>query len=172
MSKKKQIIALILNLAVVICEIIATSLSIHQNGFKLFQFYTEDSNLFALLACLILSIYLIIGLIKKKYYVPKWVTTLKYFATCFLTITFLVVIFILIPMMSKAYPGAALAFLTRGSMLYQHLICPILVFISFVFIESIPLTKKENILSLLPTIIYAIILIILNILRVVEGPYP
>lgn len=55
-------------------------------------------------------------------------------------------------------------------MLYHHTLCPILAILSFVFVE-----KYENlntIHGLYFTIIYAIIMISLNVLKVVEGPYP
>ena len=55
-------------------------------------------------------------------------------------------------------------------MLYHHTLCPVLAIISFVFLE-----RYENlhaIQGLYFTAIYGIIMISLNILKIVEGPYP
>jgi len=56
----------------------------------------------------------------------------------------------------------------------MHVLCPVLAIISFIFFDSneIENSLKNNLRSLYFTIIYAIILISLNILNVVSGPYP
>jgi len=159
----KKKINLILNIAIVVMEIIATGISLSRNGLALFQFYTEDSNMFAGLVCLIYSYYLI-----TKKDIPEWLDILKFTATCMLMVTFLVVIFVLMPMIQDTH----LMFLLYGSMLYQHLLCPITLFVSYVFLEDHNITSKYLYCSLIPTIIYAIISVILNILKVMDGPYP
>jgi hypothetical protein len=159
----KKKIDLILNIAIVVMEIIATTLSITRNGLALFQFYTEDSNMFAGLVYLIYSYYLI-----KKKDIPEWLNILKFTATCILMVTFLVVIFVLAPIMNGGY----VVFLLYGSMLYQHLLCPIVLFVSYVFLEKHNITNKYLYYSLITTIIYAIVSVILNILKFINGPYP
>ena len=63
--------------------------------------------------------------------------------------------------------------LFKNELLYHHLLCPILSIITFIFFDEIETYNlKENIFSLSFTIIYAIVLIILNIVKIVDGPYP
>lgn len=62
--------------------------------------------------------------------------------------------------------------LVDGSMLYHHLLCPILVFISFVWLDPLrPMAKKDTLAVLVPTLIYAGIMIVLNLLQLADGPY-
>ena len=55
-------------------------------------------------------------------------------------------------------------------MLYHHTLCPLIALASFILIEKY---DDLNVLhGLIFTIIYAIIMIALNVLKIVEGPYP
>lgn len=57
-------------------------------------------------------------------------------------------------------------------MLYQHTLCPLLASLSFfVFEAENKLQKNEVVKALIPTLIYALVMIILNICEVIEGPY-
>jgi hypothetical protein len=135
----------------------------------MFMFYTEDSNLFAMFVCAAMAVSTIISL-KKHKDIPKYIQILKYMATCCLAVTFIVVIFILAPMIGE---NGFKIMLLGNSMLYHHLICPILAIISFVFFEATPpMNYKHTILAMIPTVIYAIITITLNILKIMAGPYP
>lgn len=79
-----------------------------------------------------------------------------------------VVIFVLMPMIREN----ALIMLYGGSMLYQHTLCPVLaVFSFFIFEIRNPLPKADLIKALIPTLIYAVTAIILNICKIIEGPY-
>ena len=102
--------------------------------------------------------------------VPKIVQLLKYSSTLSVFITFLVVVFVLYPMYDFNFQFMFL----DGPNLYMHVLCPLLAVISFIFFDSneIENSLKNNLRSLYFTIIYAIILISLNILNVVSGPYP
>lgn len=63
--------------------------------------------------------------------------------------------------------------LCEGSMLYQHTLCPILAVFSFLVFEiEDKLPKTDMLKALIPTLVYALIAIMLNICRVIEGPYP
>lgn len=63
--------------------------------------------------------------------------------------------------------------LFRNELLYHHLLCPILSIITFIYFDDIKnYTKLDNLLASLVTLIYGIVLIILNILKIVDGPYP
>ena len=56
----------------------------------------------------------------------------------------------------------------------MHVLCPIIALISFLLFEenSLENTLKNNLRALYFTVIYALILISLNILKIVVGPYP
>ena len=168
--KKFQIISLILNLSIFIMEIIGLSLSISNHGLALFQFYTEDSNIFAMLVSGIYSIFIIINLKNNTNAFPTWVRLIKYMSVCCLTVTFIVVIFVLAPM---AGDNGYKFMLFSSSMLYHHFLCPIVAFLSFVGFESTTSLKKiYTLYALIPTCLYAGITIILNIAKVLTGPYP
>ena len=63
--------------------------------------------------------------------------------------------------------------LFEGSMLYHHLLCPVLTIITFIFFDHLKdISKKDTIRGLYLTFIYAIILIILNLIDIIVGPYP
>ena len=63
--------------------------------------------------------------------------------------------------------------LTYGSMLYMHLLCPIIGIITFIYFDDMSSIDKKDIKKgTLLTLVYAVIIISLNILRLIEGPYP
>ena len=161
MENKK--IALILNLSIIILSIIGFKLAFETIGIETFTYYTEDSNLLLLIASCIFSIYLFFDID-----IPNWLKDLKYTATVSVTITLLVVLFVL----SWMLPNGLIYLLTYKSMLYHHTLCPILAIISFICFENYNLKETRIIKSLYFTAIYAIILISLNILKIVNGPYP
>ncbi len=151
-----------LNILLIIFEIIALiQCWIAFGGFD-FRYYTIDSNIFVMISAIL---YL---LTRKK--VPKAVQLAKYSSTLSVLITFLVVIFVLYPMYNFNFQ---LLFLD-GPNLIMHVICPLMAIIAFIFFEENDLDNSflNNVRSLYFTIVYAIILISLNILNVVVGPYP
>lgn len=160
--------ALCTNVIIVILELIALILSVAEQGIGSFLFYTRDSNYLAMAASLLFCIYAIREL-RGKGQVPHWIYSLHYIAVSCLMVTFFVVLFVLMPMMGADAP----VMLYQGSMLYQHTLCPVLSLLSlFIFETKNRLPKTDILKALIPTLIYALITIILNILRVIEGPYP
>jgi hypothetical protein len=165
----KLILNLILNLSIVVMELIAVNMSWKNQGFTLFQYYTENSNILALIACVTCSIFLIKSIITRSYAIPNWVLLLKYMAVCCLTVTFVVVVLVLAPMQgSGGYPKL----LFSGSLLYQHFLCPILALAGFLVLDDGTLHKQDIYFAMVPTIFYALIAILLNLVKVLEGPYP
>lgn len=161
---KKRSKSLALNLIIVVFEIIAFIVSYICYHRISFEYYTEDSNILLMICCSIFAYYIITG---KS--IPKWLHVFKYIVTTCVAITFMVVVFILAPMYSFNYP----LLMFSGTMLFHHTICPILAIITFLCYDNLKLYKKKDIyLSLSFTFIYAIVAIILNILKVLEGPYP
>ena len=154
-------INLIINTAIVILEIIGFILVFNELGITSLEYYTEDSNLLLLISSIIFKIYL-----SKNNELPSRFKSFRYLAIVSTTLTLIIVLTVL----SWTTDFGLYHLLFNGSMLYHHTLCPILAILSFVFVE-----KYENlntIHGLYFTIIYAIIMISLNVLKVVEGPYP
>lgn len=169
-AKKRLLASLIINAVIFVLEIVGLILSIQAHGAGLFQFYTQDSNILAMLACGACVVAALIGLKKKSTAPPVWIKLSKYMATCCLAVTFLVVIFVLCPTYG---PGSMKIFMFSGSMLYHHLICPILALLSFIFLEpEPPLQKKHVWFAMIPTALYAAVALVLNVARLMDGPYP
>ena len=155
MSKRK--IALILNVIILLLEVLAFGYTILNSHKIQIEYYTNDSNLITLFSSL-----LFIVLYRKKMEIIK---DLRFLSTILLTVTFLVVIFILCPMYNFNYK----LLMFTNTFLVFHTICPILSFISYVFYEE---GSKNKYLGLIFTIIYSVILIVLNLLDLIVGPYP
>ena len=153
--KKKAII--ILNLIIILLEL--NSLSFDYGLTSLF-YYTELSNLLALIT----SIILVITSFKKK--LPNYVKVLRYISTVNLTITFLVVLFVLAP------KGNLYNMFILDNMFEHHLLCPLLSLFSFMFLEDYKLKLNNIKYPVIITTIYGFILILLNIFKVIDGPYP
>ncbi len=155
--------ALGMNIAILLFEIAGMILRLVLMQKPGFEFYTVDSNLLSLAAC-VAYIYFTV----KGKPLPHWASLLKFTSVVALMVTFIVVITVLAPI----YPGGYPVILFSGQMLYFHTICPILAFLSFILLEQHELSSKDIPKSLLFTLIYGIILIILNLTHVVLGPYP
>ncbi len=153
MTKKN--IAIILNALIIILGLLGVGIAIKLHMTKdFFLYYTNLSNIYAVIASII---YLLT--INKKSKLGK---ILRFSATACLMLTLLVVIVILTPMLKVNL------FIGNYMPLY-HLIIPLLSLVSLLFFEE----KEPSIkYALMPTIIYGIIVIILNLFKVIEGPYP
>lgn len=134
------------------------------------RFYTTDSNIFLFVTSMIMMITALVCIIRKCD-IPKAVLILKYFSVCCITMTFIVVIAVLLP--GKVSDGYGPHIMYKGAQIYHHTVCPILAIVTFIFIE-----KKEKFdklfirVAYVPTVIYGIVIVILNIKGVVYGPYP
>ena len=160
----KKKISIVLNVLIIVFEIVGLIVTYKLNKRISIEYYTEDSNILTMFSSLIYVIFLI-----KNDKLPKWAEMFKYMTTICLTVTFLVVLFILSPMYNFNY----LYLLTHGSLLYQHLLCPIFSIVTFIFFDKLnKYDIKDSFKGNSLTIIYAFILIILNIFRKTEGPYP
>ena len=163
-KNSKLYCAFIINILIIIMELFAFLVCYKESGFACFKYYTQDSNLFLMFTSLLYVISLLIC--DKK--IPHFVSLLKYAATTSVVITFLTVVTILAPVM-----GGYKAMLLDGTMLIHHLICPIFGFVTFVFFERHNLNGlKDALISMIFTCLYGIIAVTLNILKIMDGPYP
>ena len=166
---KRDIAALIINLFIFVSELIVVISKIPTADGSEFRYYTFLSNLVGMAAGFVFMLSAFTGfrsLVRAK-------TILRYYATCMLTLTFIVVIAVLTPMVLSV--GRDPTFLyAENAAFVQHLAHPVLSFISFVFLEdNRTLKKKQPLYMLLLTVCYTAVLLTLNILRIVtDGPYP
>ena len=148
---KKKII--VFNLLFLVCELVGLGIIMLGGNKSLFEYYTVDSNLFALIMTVV---YLYFVCTDRK--INKAVYLLRLMSLVSLMITFLVVLFILTFMVSFKF----LFWGYYGTNLILHVICPLLLlYIYFKFDEKVKVNKYELIYNMIPTLIYAIILIIL-----------
>jgi len=155
MSKKK--LALIINIIIIIVELLAFGKNLLVEHNIAIEYYTNDSNILALIS----SILFIIFYNKNK----EFVKDIRFIATSCLTVTLLVVIFILSPMYEFNYK----LLMFTDNFFILHTLAPILSIISYVALED---RSNKNYLCLAFTTLYAIIMIVLNVLNIVDGPYP
>ena len=154
-------INIIINLLIVILEIIGFVLVFKELGITSLEYYTEDSNLLLLLSSIIILIY-----ISKNKELPLWFKSFRYIAIVSTTLTLIIVLTVL----SWTTDFGLYYLLFHESMLYHHTLCPVLAILSFVFVERYD--NLHTIHGLYFTVVYGIIMIILNALKIVEGPYP
>ena len=155
MNKKK--IALIINIAILIFELIGFGKSIFVNHNIAVEYYTNDSNIIALISSILFIIFY-----KKD---REFIKDIRFVATSCLTVTFLVVIFVLAPMFNFNYK----LLMFTDNFLVFHTLVPILSIVSYIVFED---RSEKPYLCLLFTSIYSIVLVILNVLNLVDGPYP
>ena len=154
-------INIIINLLIVILEIIGFVLVFKELGITSLEYYTEDSNLLLLLSSIIILIH-----ISKNKELPLWFKSFRYIAIVSTTLTLIIVLTVL----SWTTDFGLYYLLFHESMLYHHTLCPVLAILSFVFVERYD--NLHTIHGLYFTAVYGIIMIILNALKIVEGPYP
>ena len=145
----------------VILEIIGFVLVFKELGIASLEYYTEDSNLLLMISSIILLIY-----ISKNKEQPSWFKSFRYIAIVSTTLTLIIVLTVL----TGTTDFGLYYLLFHESMLYHHTLCPVLAILSFVFVERYD--NLHTIHGLYFTTIYGIIMIILNALKIVEGPYP
>lgn len=164
--------SLICNAAIVVCGLIGTYLHFLKYGIGMFRYYTLCSNVFALLVCAVCLQYNASCLMGKRFFVPSWARVLKYFAACTLMVTMLIVIFVLAPMFGGM--AALPYFLLQGEMLWHHLLCPVLAFVSFAWIDagSFGNERRLPVIAVVPTLLYGITVTLLHLVGAMPAPYP
>lgn len=128
------------------------------------MFYTENVNYFSLIVSFV---FVLEYLINQK--TSNFVKCLRFVVNVCLAVVFIMVVTVLVPM----FPKNSVFMLFQDSNLYQHLICPIISILSQVLFENKEKFKKIYILyALIPTFLYGVICIVLNLAKVIVGPYP
>ena len=143
-------------LIILLLEIKGLSLTLPSRKWMALVFYTQLSNMVTAASALML---LVLGQ-------PSWVTVERYLSTCMLVMTFLVTTCVLIPM-----GGDPKKLLWSGNRVYHHVLCPILSTISYIMIEQ-HAGMTWIWLPVVLTFIYGMIMLYLNYIGKVDGPYP
>ena len=166
----RRLLSIALNLFIVWAEPIALPMSWDWGKEQMFIFYTEDSNILSACICAMVAVGQLVCIFTGKE-LPRWLHTLKYIATCCLTMTFLTVVFVLGPYCADQ--GGVVFLRTESSMLYHHLLNPLCAFVSFVLLEREPKLPARCVpLALVPTMLYGSVALWANYQRLITGPYP
>lgn len=146
--------AYVLNAALIVLELVG--LSRRSGGFnlKIFAFYTQLSNAAAFVSSILFILTRASGI----------AVYLRYLSTCMLLMTALVTLFILVPM-----GGGLKKLMLSGNGLYHHTLCPLICFISYFFFEP---HVSAWLFPSLVTLAYGLIMMYLNAVNKVDGPYP
>lgn len=169
----QMVVALLLNALLIALEVWAVKVRYGEVGIGMFRFYTLCSNALALCTAMVTLVCLL-----SMGSIPLPARLLKYVACCTQTITFLVVICVLTPLLNAAgQPGWHLMFMTSGRMV-THLLGPLLTVASWLLCET-SLCEAQTMpgswsifVSLIPTLAYATVAYACNYLRLWDGPYP
>ena len=166
----RRLLSIVLNLFIVWAEPIALPMSWDWGKEQMFIFYTEDSNILSACICAMVAVGQLVCIFTGKE-LPRWLHTLKYIATCCLTMTFLTVVFVLGPMYEDGNGWYIMLF--TDSMLYHHFLNPVLAILSLVLFERLPrLPLRQVWWALVPTILYGLYDLHGNITGTIDGPYP
>lgn len=167
----KTVADLIINLIIVCAEAYSLAVCFFSCGAKSFAYYTNLSNFLAFLASLVCAVCLIKTLFVGD--IPDFAVKLKFFAATSLAVTVGVVLFALFPILlfSENFSTGESVRITLPSLLL-HLVCPLLTFVSFVFFEKVTLSFPLVIFAALPTLFYGLLMLFLNYIGTVSGPYP
>ena len=165
-------VTIAINALVVLLEVWAMTKGFARRGPETFIYYTALSNLFGCIACGICCVAEVRAL-RGGPSVPRSAKLLKYSSSCCLLMTLCVVVFVLAPAYNAAgYNGYYLMFCER-ELPVTHLLGPLLVFASYVLFEAeAPMTLRQSLYGLVPTLAYAAVAYPCNIARMWDGPYP
>jgi hypothetical protein len=118
-----------------------------------FEWFTVDSNLFMALAAMMIIPFAIEGIQKKRLTYPKWAQLIHYAGVINTTLTMVFALSVI------SWYDPQLAFGEEN--FFLHIICPLLILISFFMVESVhPLTRFDNLRALLPFSTYALLYLI------------
>ena len=120
--------------------------TISASGLRNLKYFTILSNLLMGAASALTVVYTIRKL-KHNTDIPAWITKLRLAGATAVTLTFLVVLLFLWPVLK--IPG-----LYSGATLWLHLLVPLMAIASFVLGARVPISLKESIVSVIPMLIY------------------
>lgn len=174
--KTRTILILAVNIILIFMEFMGLvlmvelykSYNLHPLGW--FKYYTQLSNIFSMLAAMVVAFFAAKNLTKNADKTPQWVRILKFSSACCLIETFLVTMFVLAPM---GMMGGFMPLMFEGPNLFHHTLCPIVSLLSLCILEKgNKITLRHSFYAMIPTLIYGVVAVVLNLLKVWHGPYP
>jgi len=162
---KRQNIALILNIAALLCGTVGIVFRLMRGVGDFFLYYTQISNVVAVISSAMYIAFRGTANVKLR----TLVICSRYLAACMLTMTFTVVMCIFIPFSAGAATPRLLGSV-NGVM--HHAVCPVISVISYIFFESGVRKHKAMLIPFIATAIYSFTIYALNILRLAGAPYP
>lgn len=146
-------LAIYLNIVIIALELCGFYLSFKAVKWEIIIYYTELSNFIALIAAILF--------LCNAQSAPLW----RYCATCMLVMTFLITLFILVPILEN---GMKILMLS-GNGLYHHLLVPIISLFSYLFLE---IHDQRWLVPVIISLIYGLLMYYLNYIGKMDGPYP
>ncbi len=154
--KTRSIIALIACLTALFCSmygIIFGLILYAKDGVapaELFRYFTVDINFVTALGAGMLAPFAVEGIRKKRFSCPRWAARIYYIGTSCISLVMFFVLFVI------SWTDPAMAF--GGANFFLHVICPIMIVLSFFFIESnYRYTLKDALLCMIPVLIYGVV---------------
>ena len=170
-EKRRAVSALIVDGLAALCALIGSVEHFGREGFAMLRWYTVLSNVFLLAAAAICIYYELGALLGKRFFLPTWARVTRYLATVMISMTFVVVVFIFAPWIGL--PEGLVAMVFNATSIWHHLLAPLFGILGYLlFVPLRQGDKKLPLLATLPTLVYAVVVTILNALRVLHGPYP
>ncbi len=168
MNRQKQItISIVLNTLIIVFEIIGLILNLKNDSLRVFLNYDQINNLLLMIVSGFL-VYFNFMCLKKEKEIPQLIILFKYIVTSMVMLTFIDQAFVIPSGLGFNKIGFLLF---QGSALFLHTLCPLLSLVSLLFYERVTLKKYDYLLATIPTVAYGVIMLLLNYLKVITGPY-
>lgn len=167
-GRGRLLLLLVLDALMILMEIYALSVSWAESGWKLFRYYTQNSNVIALNIGVICAV-MEIRCLRAGCRLPAWTRSLRYYAASLLSVTLVVAGFFLAPTdPDLGFSG----FMLEGKYLFLHTICPIVGVVQYLLHRGRRFREKHALRALVPTIVYGAVSLWLNAAGAYSGPYP
>lgn len=174
-SNKPLLVALVSNGVLVMIEAWALGMRFQAAGVGTFMYYTQCSNALAMAAGACTMAQLL-----RNASISPGVRRLKFVSCCTQTMTFLVVLLVLTPMLNLAGQDGWKQMFWDGCRMVTHLLGPVLTVASWLLAdgratlcEGDPVPSNAEVrISLVPTLAYGLVAYTCNFLRLWDGPYP
>lgn len=166
--RKNRLAMIVSDFAMIGMEVYALGTSLGESGGKMFRYYTQDSNLLALIVSIACVIHGIRNL-RQGDRPSGWARRLRYLSASCLTLTLLMAGTLLV----SVEPGRTFySFMLEGKYLFLHTVCPLLAILQLFLQRGEAYGEGHALLALVPTVVYGAVSLILNACGAYSGPYP
>ena len=163
MNKPK--IALILNIAAFVLGAVGIIVRVARNIPDFWLYYTQLSNVAAVISS---AIYIAFRNSRNEK-LRAWVRGIRYLSACALTMTFMVVMCIFVPL---GTPETTARLLGHVNGFLHHLVCPVVSVASYIVFEEGVKAKRAFFIPFGATAVYAFTVYTLNYFYLAPAPYP